>query len=135
MVFADTAVVSWSPNTETDLAGYKIYYGTSSGAYDDALDVGNETSFAVNGLVKGTVYFFAVTAYDFSGNESGFSREVVYVPAGFTGYTKVELYNILGQKVGELNKVNMSNLASGVYIKVYWIDSRLIKTESIALIR
>lgn len=81
------ATVSWDANTESDLSGYKIYHGTSSGSYDDALDVGNKTSFIINNLVIGTTYFFAVTAYDFSGNESNFSEEVNFTPTDSTDYT------------------------------------------------
>ena len=71
-----SVTVSWNAQTESDLSGYKIYYGTESGSYDDVLDVGDTTSFPINNLVVGTTYFFVVTAYDFSGNESGFSDEV-----------------------------------------------------------
>ena len=134
-LFANTVTVSWTANTESDLSGYKIYYGTSSGSYDDALDVGNKTSFSINNLVVGTTYFFAVTAYDFSGNESGFSKEVVYIPAGFTGYTKVELYNILGQRLGNLDRIDLSKLATGIYFKVFLIGSQIIKTERMGLLR
>ncbi len=79
-LFAETATVSWDPNTENDLSGYKIYYGPSSINYDNVIDVGNTTSFTINGLVAGVIYFFVVTAYDFSGNESGFSKEVNFTP-------------------------------------------------------
>jgi len=71
-----SATVSWDANTERDLSGYKIYYGTSSGNYDDVLDVGNTTSFIINRLKDMRTYFFAVTAYDLSENESAFSSEV-----------------------------------------------------------
>ena len=64
LVFAETSTVSWDANTESDLSGYKIYYGTSSGSYDDVLDVGNTTSFPINNLVVGTTHFFVVTAFD-----------------------------------------------------------------------
>jgi hypothetical protein len=37
--------------------------------------VGNVTSYRVDGLVEGQTYYFAVTAEDTSGNESGFSIE------------------------------------------------------------
>ena len=30
---AGSAVLSWNPNTENDLAGYNIYHGTASGQY------------------------------------------------------------------------------------------------------
>ncbi|MFQ6112450.1 MAG: fibronectin type III domain-containing protein, partial [bacterium] len=69
-------IVSWDPNGEHDLSGYKIYYGTTSRSYGQVVDVGNVTSRRITGLQAGVRYFFAVTAYDFSGNESAFSEEV-----------------------------------------------------------
>jgi len=70
------ATVSWSANTENDLSGYRIYYGTSSGIYDNVVDVSNNISHTVTNLDSNTTYYFAVTAYDLSGNESEFSEEV-----------------------------------------------------------
>ena len=69
-------IVLWDPNTEPDLAGYKVYYGTSSRSYSVVVDVGNVTSFRIDDLTEGVRYFFAVTAYDTAGNESDFSEEV-----------------------------------------------------------
>src|SRR3989449_9776337 len=66
----------WDPNTETDLAGYKLYYSTSSGSYQSSVDVGNLTSYTLSGLLEGQIYYFAVTAYNLSLGESGFSNEV-----------------------------------------------------------
>jgi len=57
-----------------DLAGYKIYYGASSGNYTQSIDVGNITSAAISNLSSGT-WCFATTAYDTSGNESEYSNE------------------------------------------------------------
>lgn len=73
---SSTAELSWDPNTESDLAGYKVYAGTSSRSYGPPIDVGNVTSFKVINLAKGQTYYFAVTAYNTSGAESGFSNEV-----------------------------------------------------------
>ncbi|MBU4262778.1 MAG: cadherin-like domain-containing protein [Proteobacteria bacterium] len=78
------ASFSWSPNTETNLAGYKIHYGTTSAQYDHAVDMGNPTptngvvAGNVNGLIDGTTYYFTATAYDTDGFESDFSQEVVW---------------------------------------------------------
>jgi hypothetical protein len=80
--FAQTAMLSWTApanntdgSTPADLSGYKVYFGTSSGTYGAPINVGNVTSYTVTGLGSGT-YYFAVTAYNTSGDESGFSNEV-----------------------------------------------------------
>ncbi|HEX9757356.1 MAG TPA: fibronectin type III domain-containing protein [Nitrospiria bacterium] len=72
---AGEATLSWNSNNEPDLAGYKVYYGTSSGQYGTPSDVGTQTTHTLSGIPAGE-YFFAVTAYDTSGNQSGFSQEV-----------------------------------------------------------
>jgi hypothetical protein len=69
------ATVTWSANSEADLAGYKVYVGTRSGVYTQTIDVGKTTSYAIT-LPKGVTYFFCITAYDASGNESGRSVEL-----------------------------------------------------------
>jgi len=58
LALAGSATLHWQANTEPDLAGYRIYYGTS------------------NNLTEGQTYYFALTAVDTSGNESGYSKEV-----------------------------------------------------------
>ena len=74
--------VSWNANTEADLAGYKVYYGTASRSYGAHVDVGNVTSCQLDNISSGATCHVAVTAYDTSGNESGYSEEAsVYVPA------------------------------------------------------
>ncbi|MFB3924520.1 MAG: CFI-box-CTERM domain-containing protein [Syntrophales bacterium] len=70
--------LAWDPVTEADVSGYRIYYGTSSGHYTSIIDAGNQPSCVVTGLDSTVTYYFAATAYDQSGNESGFSNEVVY---------------------------------------------------------
>ena len=81
---AATVQVTWNPNTEPDLAGYKIYYGTASGVYGDPIDVGNVTGHVMEITPQhGATYYFALTAYDTSGNESGYSDEATcFIPDG-----------------------------------------------------
>jgi len=71
--------VGWIENSESDLAGYKVYYGTTSGSYvqpyGQGLDVGPANSVEIS-LDDGTTYYFAITAYDLSNNESSYSSEV-----------------------------------------------------------
>ena len=68
--------IAWDPNTEPDLAGYKVYWGKTSRTYEESIDVGNVTTYVLPGLTKGETYFIAVTAYDTENNESDFSNEV-----------------------------------------------------------
>lgn len=69
---APTTNVDGSPLT--DLVGYKIYYGSSSGDYTDIIDVGNVTTYKIAALSSGQ-WCFTITAYDLSGNESSYSNE------------------------------------------------------------
>jgi PKD repeat protein len=63
-----------------DLAGYKVYFGLASRTYGTPIDVGNTTTFTLSSLTGGLKYFFAVTAYDTSKNESALSSEVSFTP-------------------------------------------------------
>ncbi len=69
--------LAWNPNSETDLAGYNIYYGRASGDYDFKVTVGMRIDYPVI-LESGVEYFLALTAFDTSGNESVFSTELAY---------------------------------------------------------
>lgn len=70
--------VYWNPSPEDDLAGYKIYYGELSGKYAFHDVSGRETSYTLSGLIPGKTYYIALTAYDYSGNESAYSDELIY---------------------------------------------------------
>jgi hypothetical protein len=73
-----TATLSWTPPTTrtdgtalTNLASYRVYYGTSSSALTTRIDVANPglSSYVVSNLAAGT-WYFAVTALDSTGAES-----------------------------------------------------------------
>lgn len=72
--------VSWDANSESDLAGYKVYWGTSSGVYSGNQDVGNTTSYQIPGLNDGTTYYVAIKAYDSMDNYSVYSDQVSGAP-------------------------------------------------------
>ncbi len=76
ILFSAQIKLAWDPNTEPDLAGYKIYWGKSSRSYENSVDVGNVTQYTLTGLTAGETYFIAATAYNLSNNESDFSNEV-----------------------------------------------------------
>lgn len=79
-----SADVSWTAPTSntngsalTDLAGYRIYYGTGPGKLDASIDVPNAgaSDYVVTGLTSGT-WYFAVAAYTNVGVESTLSSVV-----------------------------------------------------------
>lgn len=79
MVSAAEVTLAWDANTESDLAGYRLYYGLSSGVYGDPVDVGNVTEYTLTGITPNVDVYYAATAYDTSGNESGYSEELVHI--------------------------------------------------------
>jgi hypothetical protein len=76
LLSAGSLKASWNANTEPDLAGYKIYYGRSSGNYTGSINVGKVTQYTVTQLAEQVIFYFVVTAYDTAGNESAYSQEV-----------------------------------------------------------
>ena len=85
-IAAMDVTLAWDPNDESDLAGYKIYVGTTySGPYDVAThvifltDEGFDPAnpeFTVVGLDENVRYYFVATAFDTEPLESEYSNEV-----------------------------------------------------------
>lgn len=69
--------LAWGRNTEPDIAGYRVYYGSSSGAYTSEMWAGDQTSVTISNLQEGLSYYFAVTATTTAGIESAPSEELV----------------------------------------------------------
>lgn len=94
-VFGMNVTLAWDPNSETDLAGYKIYYGvTNGGPYGgtgatqgaspitiplSSLANRSLPEYAVTNLPNNT-YYFVLTAYDTEALESGYSNQVSVSP-------------------------------------------------------
>lgn len=98
--------LSWCPNTNSDLGGYRIYYGVGnitnwtpnviqntnsfcdnvvirSGSnwlrnYTSIINVGNNTSLTLTNLEYGITYYFALTSITTNGIESEYSNEEKY---------------------------------------------------------
>lgn len=69
--------LAWSRNTEPDIAGYRVYFGSSSGLHTSEIWVGDQTSVTISNLHEGLRYYFAVTATTTAGIESAPSEELV----------------------------------------------------------
>jgi hypothetical protein len=76
----------WDDNRENDLAGYNVYY---SYEYDGKYTLigSTQSSYFIDWeAVNGVTCYYAVTAYDYNGNESDLSYDVIYAtprPEGF----------------------------------------------------
>ena len=132
-VYSAQVTLAWNPNTEGDLAGYKIYYGSSSMNYDKNIDVGNQTSHTLSDLVEGETNYIALTAYDTFNNESDFSAEVVYnVPV--LDLTAPSTPTSLQATAASTSQINLSWNAStddvGVTGYMIYRDGALITTTA-----
>jgi hypothetical protein len=70
--------LAWNPSLDTNVVGYNIYYGGASGDYTNKINAGNATNISISGLVAGSAYYFAASAYDKFGQESVYSPEISY---------------------------------------------------------
>jgi hypothetical protein len=78
-----SATLSWNAPAAAP-AGYRVYHGTASRTYAQPLGTGaytSSTTLTVSRLPTGLTYYFAVTAVDGAGVESGFSNEATkFIP-------------------------------------------------------
>lgn len=76
-IHAGSIVLAWDALQSGNLAGYKLYYGPSSGNYTNSVSVGSASQYTLNGLTDCTTWYLAMKAYDSAGNESTtFSNEI-----------------------------------------------------------
>ena len=105
--------LGWDANTEANLGGYKLYYGSASRQYSGSLDVGKVTVAEIGGLVRGSTYYFAVTAYNTSRLESTFSQELsITIPVNAPP-TLDPIANIVVAEDSGLTLVPLSGISSG----------------------
>ena len=74
----EEVIIEWFPNGEYDLAGYRVW---RSGDNVDFEKIGellpDNISFVDRNVKNGKTYYYAVTAFDYDGNESDLSPEFV----------------------------------------------------------
>jgi len=76
----------WDKNPERDVAGYNVYYSYSYNGKYTLIGSTQSNNYIDDGAKNGTTYYYAVSAYDYDGNESDLSEDVVYDtprPEGF----------------------------------------------------
>ncbi|MCP4259106.1 MAG: hypothetical protein GY774_16595 [Planctomycetes bacterium] len=143
-VFAAKFTLEWDANKEVGLKGYKVYQGNSAGSYTNNYDVGNVLTHAL--ILPEGEYFFAITAYDDNGTESGYSKEVTngitidngtadtnssgswLVSNGANPYGQDSLYSsnagdTYTYTISSVNTVGIENFSIDLYIYyTYWTN-------------
>jgi hypothetical protein len=112
---ADVRLV-WDANTEPNLAGYRVYYGTAPRTYGPPINLGNVTSHTLTGFTAGQTYFFAVTAYNSLNQESDYSMEAAAVIQNLrTGWNLISAPALMSSSA----IIDFLSPLSGLYEKVY----------------
>src|ERR1039457_4522439 len=116
---ADQSVtLTWSPSPNTNVAGYKVYYGGGSRAYTNTVTLGNVTNLTISGLTESATYYVGATTVDASGHESAFSNEAIYLIPPPPGTNSAPTMNALAnvtifQNAGS-RTVLLTGIASGL---------------------
>ena len=71
-----TVELGWEPNTEADLAGYRVYRSKDGGAFERIAGGIEAPSYSDRNVEAGAKYVYAVTAVDQTGNQSPRSAPV-----------------------------------------------------------
>lgn len=117
--------LSWLANPEEDLAGYKIYWKNPTGySYDSVVDVGNVTTYTLNGVGNITAEY-SVVAYDnmangndmdvFEGHQSWFSGSEKYSPTINTSNFNGNIISCYGNTDGQITLTMTDGTAPYTY--------------------
>ena len=111
-----SVLLAWNPGNSTNVVGYRIYYGLSSGVYNSILQVGGAkaTNATVTGLTSGSTYYLAATAVDKFGEESQFSNEAVYSVPTYAATYQPPTLNALPNVVLSVNAGVQTLALSGI---------------------
>ncbi len=128
--------LSWVPNPEPDVAGYNVYVASSYEGKYTLIGTTSGLHFLDDGVENGKTYYYAVTAFDNSGNESGFSHDLAFEtprPEGFNvhlkdyrSYPDASGYDFSTYSVGPYNDTYTDvfyEYYDGAYYLDVWKDS------------
>lgn len=107
-LMANTITIDWSPSTNPDVAGYKVYWGGGEGDYA-FMDAQDDTSVVIDNLDDSDLLYFTVKTYNAARTiETNYTARTPYVtPAANQSYS---LYDggyavMVGQRLADPNVV------------------------------
>jgi PKD repeat protein len=103
-----------------DLAGHGVSYGQTSRSYTLTVDVGNHMTYIVSGLAAAQLYYFAVKAYDTSGNQSASSNEVSATPSAPPPMAPVASFNAVPTSGPVFLTVAFTDTSTGNITSLAW---------------
>lgn len=116
--------LDWLANPERDVTGYRVYVSSTSNGRYQMIGSTSGTTFIDRNARNGYTYYYAVSAYDFDGNESELSRDVVYDTPRPEGYN-VPLYdyrsrpNLAGYDFSAYSVVRYDAQACDLFFEYY----------------
>ena len=118
-VFAGQITLAWDPSTSTNVMGYHVVYGQSSGSYTEKVDVGNTTKTTINNLDDSKNYYFAVRAYAGSGDnptaQSAASNEVSKLATTQSSSSTTLPHPWISMDIGNVGQVGSVSYLNGSY--------------------
>ncbi|HEY0770388.1 MAG TPA: YDG domain-containing protein, partial [Sphingobacteriaceae bacterium] len=117
--------LNWAANSESDLAGYSIYGGTTANPTTIIATVNRPvTTYTHTGLTNGTGYYYRISAVDNTGNESAVTGDVTAIPRAQQSVT----FNALTPKTyGDLDFDPGASASSGLTVS-YISDNPAVAT-------
>lgn len=113
--FSASWSIRWDRNTEANISGYRVYIGTSPRTYTRWENAGTNVTHTVTNLSAGTTYYFAVTAINSFGQESGFSNEAV-TPSGPSSPVGLQVIGFTNAVIDWRGITNRAGLVTPVMI-------------------
>jgi hypothetical protein len=131
---APAVALSWDPSADPSVAGYNVYYGTSSRGYTNLVAAGSSTSALVSNLASGVTYYFAATTYTAAGLESDYSAEASYavpppsIPPTLDALTNVTILQDAGEQIVTLTGITggASNVNQTISLSAFSSNPALI---------
>lgn len=128
------AQLSWDANTESDLAGYRVYRRYENGQFSTPLATTTSTSYTDTPPPTGSTYYYEVRAFDKAGNESagsadqGFTSVDTTAPAApneleVRGYEQHVSLDWYGSSNGHWHKVYRATSPNGPFTRIADVTS------------